>query len=156
MAETLSVRPLDVRDLRLLHRVRRDGLCLYAQLEYTRGEQALQTAVLDVLTPGRATHTLVARPRHPGEVDSVRNKSTIEATEPDTAAGGIAGFQQHGLEQAGGDQRQGEQPAEKRYEQRCYRPGIRWQSGGKQIADHGNAGGKPYQRQGLFGVGRLL
>ena len=64
---TESIRPLDVRDLRLLHRVRRDGLCLHAQIAYTRGPHALQTALLDVLTPGRATHTLVARPASPGE-----------------------------------------------------------------------------------------
>jgi hypothetical protein len=32
---------------------------------YTRGPQALQTALLDVFTPGRATHTLVARPAAP-------------------------------------------------------------------------------------------
>ncbi len=57
-----AVRPLDVRDLRLLHRVRRDGLCLDARVAYTRGPHALQTALLDVLTPGRATHTLVVRP----------------------------------------------------------------------------------------------
>jgi hypothetical protein len=67
VTESPSIRPLDVRDLRLLHRVRRDGLCLHAQVAYTRGPHALQTALLDVLTPGRATHTLVARPALPGE-----------------------------------------------------------------------------------------
>ena len=56
-----TVRPVDVRDLRLLHRVRRDGLCLDAQVAYTRGPQALQTALLDVLTPGRATPPSVPR-----------------------------------------------------------------------------------------------
>jgi hypothetical protein len=66
-----TVRPVDVRDLRLLHRVRRDGLCLDAQVAYTRGPHALQTALLDVLTPGRATHTLVARPQAPGEMAAV-------------------------------------------------------------------------------------
>lgn len=71
MVEAPNVRPLDVRDLRLLHRVRREGLCLHAQIEYTRGLQALQTAVLDVLTPGRATHTLVARPQQAGEAPAV-------------------------------------------------------------------------------------
>lgn len=71
MAEAPAIRPLDVRDLRLLHRVRRDGLCLHAQVHYTRGPQALQTAVLDVLTPGRATHTIVARPRQSGESPAV-------------------------------------------------------------------------------------
>lgn len=66
-----SVRPLDVRDLRLLHRVRREGLCLHAQVAYTRGPQALQTALLDVLTPGRATHTLVVRSADRGETIAV-------------------------------------------------------------------------------------
>ncbi|HMK09138.1 MAG TPA: hypothetical protein VK449_08935 [Anaerolineales bacterium] len=66
-----AIRPLDVRDLRLLHRVRRDGLCLHAQVAYTRGPHALQTALLDVLTPGRATHTLVARPLLPDDPAAV-------------------------------------------------------------------------------------
>ena len=66
-----AVRPLDVRDLRLLHRVRRDGLCLDALVAYTRGPHALQTALLDVLTPGRATHTLVARSQVSGESAAV-------------------------------------------------------------------------------------
>lgn len=71
MTETTAIRPLDVRDLRLLHRLRRDGLCLHAQVAYTRGPHALQTALLDVLTPGRATHTLVARSFLPGEPAAV-------------------------------------------------------------------------------------
>ena len=70
MTET-SVRPLDVRDLRLLHRVRRDGLCLDALVAYTRGPHALQTALLDVLIPGRATHTLVARSQLSDETAAV-------------------------------------------------------------------------------------
>jgi hypothetical protein len=71
VTDTTAIRPVDVRDLRLLHRVRRDGLCLHAQVAYTRGPHALQTALLDVLTPGRATHTLVARPLLPGEPAAV-------------------------------------------------------------------------------------
>jgi hypothetical protein len=71
VTESVDIRPLDVRDLRLLHRVRRDGLCLHAQVAYTRGPHALQTALLDVLTPGRATHTVVARPLLPGEPAAV-------------------------------------------------------------------------------------
>lgn len=71
MTESTAIRPLDVRDLRLLHRLRRDGLCLHAQLAYTRGPHALQTALLDVLTPGRATHTFAARPLLPGEPAAV-------------------------------------------------------------------------------------
>jgi hypothetical protein len=71
VVDATAVRPLDVRDLRLLHRVRRDGLCLHAMVAYTRGLHALQTALLDVLTPGRATHTLVARPRAKGEAPIV-------------------------------------------------------------------------------------
>jgi len=71
VSESTAIRPLDVRDLRLLHRLRRDGLCLHAQVAYTRGPHALQTALLDVLTPGRSTHTLVARPLLPGEPAAV-------------------------------------------------------------------------------------
>ena len=71
MSESTAIRPLDVRDLRLLHRLRRDGLCLHAQVAYTRGPHALQTALLDVLTPGRSTHTLVARPLLPGDPAAV-------------------------------------------------------------------------------------
>jgi len=71
VTEAPAIRPLDVRDLRLLHRVRRDGLCLHAQVAYPRGPHALQTALLDVLTPGRATHTLVARPLLPGDPAAV-------------------------------------------------------------------------------------
>jgi hypothetical protein len=55
-----AVRPLDWRDLPALHRVRSRGLCLHAEVAYTRGPQTLQTALLDMLTPGRLTHTLVA------------------------------------------------------------------------------------------------
>jgi len=71
VSESTAIRPVDVRDLRLLHRLRRDGLCLHAQVAYTRGPHALQTALLDVLTPGRSTHTLVARPLLPGEPAAV-------------------------------------------------------------------------------------
>lgn len=71
MTEATDVRPLDVRDLRLLHRVRRDGLCLHAQTAFTRGPHALQTALIDVLTPGRATRTIVARPLAPDEPAAV-------------------------------------------------------------------------------------
>ncbi len=47
--------------------MRERGLCLDSQLAYTRGAQALQHALLDVLTPGRSTCTLVARPAAPTE-----------------------------------------------------------------------------------------
>ena len=58
------VRPLDWRDLALLHRMRNSGLCLDSQLAYTRQRYALQNAFLDALTPGRSTCTLIDRPTH--------------------------------------------------------------------------------------------
>jgi hypothetical protein len=56
------IRSFDWRDLSLLHRVRHRGLCLDSQLAYTRGPNVLQHALLDMLNPGRAAHTLVLRP----------------------------------------------------------------------------------------------
>lgn len=56
------IRPFDWRDLGLLNRVRNRGLCLEAQLAYTRGPQAVQTALLDIIMPGRSSCTLVVRP----------------------------------------------------------------------------------------------
>ena len=56
------IRSFDWRDLSLLHRVRHRGLCLDSQLAYTRGPNALQYALLDMLNPGRTAHTLVLRP----------------------------------------------------------------------------------------------
>jgi hypothetical protein len=61
------IRPFDWRDLGLLHRVRNDGLCTDAQLAYTRGPHALQTALLDTLLPGGSACTLVARPEEDHE-----------------------------------------------------------------------------------------
>ena len=58
------VRPIDWRDLALLHRMRNTGLCLDSQLTYTRQRYALQNAILDALTPGRSTSTLIDRPTH--------------------------------------------------------------------------------------------
>jgi hypothetical protein len=61
------IRPFDWRDLGLLHRVQRDGLCTDSQLSYTRGPHALQTALLDTLLPGSSACTLVARPEDEGQ-----------------------------------------------------------------------------------------
>jgi len=58
------VRPFDWRDLALLHRMRNTGLCLDSRLAYTRQRYALQNALLDALTPGRSTYTLIDRPAH--------------------------------------------------------------------------------------------
>lgn len=55
------IRPFDWRDLSLLHRLRAGGLCLDAQLAYTRGPNTLQHAVLDALNPIQSACTLVAR-----------------------------------------------------------------------------------------------
>jgi hypothetical protein len=56
------IRPFDWRDVGLLRRVRDLGLCLDSNLECTRGPRALQTALLNPLTPRKKTCTLVARP----------------------------------------------------------------------------------------------
>lgn len=55
------IRSADWRDLGLILKVGDNGLCLDSQLAYTRGFSTLQTTVLDMLTPGRSTHSLVAR-----------------------------------------------------------------------------------------------
>ncbi len=62
MAEANEIRPFDWRDLPLLHRVRDRGVCLDSQLAHTRGPSAMQHALLDLVTPGRASYTLVSRP----------------------------------------------------------------------------------------------
>ncbi|HKZ54620.1 MAG TPA: hypothetical protein VJ123_04000 [Anaerolineales bacterium] len=56
------IRPFDWRDLTLLRRLGERGLCLDSQLAHTRGPQTLQHALLDALSPGKTTSTLVARP----------------------------------------------------------------------------------------------
>ena len=61
MAEPTRVRPFDWRDLPLLNRVRREGLCFHSQIAFTRGPQPLQNALLDSLTPGRSECTMVLR-----------------------------------------------------------------------------------------------
>jgi hypothetical protein len=65
------IRPIDWRDLALLHRLRNEGMCLDSHLAYTSGRHPLQNALLDVLTPGRRTSTLVARPEETGECHAV-------------------------------------------------------------------------------------
>lgn len=55
------IRPFDWRDLSLLHRLRNCGLCLDAQLAYTRGPNTLQHALLDALNPVQTAHTMVGR-----------------------------------------------------------------------------------------------
>lgn len=61
------VRHADWRDLGLILKVRNNGLCLDSQLAYTRGRSTFQTTVFDLLTPGRSTTTLVARPSNKKE-----------------------------------------------------------------------------------------
>lgn len=65
------IRPIDWRDLTLLYRLRNEGLCLDSHLAYTSSRHPLQNALLDVLTPGRRTSTLVARPEQAGECPAV-------------------------------------------------------------------------------------
>lgn len=61
MSDTNTFRPLDWRDLALLHRIRDSGLCFDSQLAHTSGPHALQNALLGVFTPGRTTLTIVGR-----------------------------------------------------------------------------------------------
>jgi len=61
MPDASTFRPLDWRDLPLLHRIRGSGLCLDSQLAHTSGPHALQNALLDVFNPGRSTLTIVGR-----------------------------------------------------------------------------------------------
>lgn len=60
MAEKKTIRPLDWRDLPLLHRLRNHGMCLDAHLAFTSGPHPVQSALLDSITPGRSDYTLVA------------------------------------------------------------------------------------------------
>ena len=58
----MLVRPLDWRDLALLHRIRNRGICLDSQLALTRGPQAVQTALLEIFRPGNhSACTIVLR-----------------------------------------------------------------------------------------------
>jgi hypothetical protein len=61
MPDSSAFRPLDWRDLPLLHRVRDNGLCFDSQLAYTSGPHAMQNALFGVFNPGRTTLTIVGR-----------------------------------------------------------------------------------------------
>jgi hypothetical protein len=65
------IRPLEVFDLPLLHRVRHDALCLDAQRAFTHGPQAWQHILRDVITPGGSACTLVFRPNGKDEQGAV-------------------------------------------------------------------------------------
>lgn len=54
------IRPLDWRDLAMLHRMRSRGLCLDSQLDSTRGPDAFHDALLDPFFRRRSTCTLIA------------------------------------------------------------------------------------------------
>jgi hypothetical protein len=71
MSDSTQVKPFDWRDLPLLHRVRREGLCFHSQMAFTRGPQPLQNALLDSLTPGRSECTIVVRERDNGAPDLI-------------------------------------------------------------------------------------
>lgn len=60
MSDPNSIRPLEWRDLPLLHRLRQHGLCFDSQQAYTRGPHPLQSALLDAVRPGRSDSTWVA------------------------------------------------------------------------------------------------
>ena len=55
------IRPMDWRDLAVLHRMRTHGLCLDSQLDSTRGPDAFHDALLDPFSRRRNTSTLIAR-----------------------------------------------------------------------------------------------
>ncbi len=55
------IRPFDWRDLPLLRRVAGRGLCLAAQIGYTRGPHALTGVIVDAFSGGRSPATLVVR-----------------------------------------------------------------------------------------------
>jgi len=64
----MLVRLLDWRDLALLHRMRKRGVCLDSQMALTSGPQALQAALMDVFLPGNRTAcTVVLRSDGVGE-----------------------------------------------------------------------------------------
>jgi len=68
----MLVRPLDWRDLALMHRVRNRGICLDSQMALTRGPQAMQNALLDVFLPGnRSACTVVMRSNGEGDLAGV-------------------------------------------------------------------------------------
>ncbi|MGD8814130.1 MAG: hypothetical protein PVI78_06595 [Anaerolineales bacterium] len=56
------IRPFDWRDLMLLHRVRKHGICLDAQMGFTRGPNTLWNALMEIVPTGRSVCTLVYRP----------------------------------------------------------------------------------------------
>ncbi len=55
------IRPMDWRDLAILHRLRSHGLCLDSQLDSTRGPDAFHDALLDPFSRSRNTCTLIDR-----------------------------------------------------------------------------------------------
>jgi hypothetical protein len=56
------IRSFSWRDIALLHRVRNMGVCPDSHLACTRGPHVLQDALVDLVTPGKSTCTLVVRP----------------------------------------------------------------------------------------------
>ena len=65
------IRPYDWRDLALIHRLRKDGVCLDTQLAHTRGMNALQNALLDPFIAGRSVCTLVARVGDNDDIEAI-------------------------------------------------------------------------------------
>ncbi len=55
------IRPMDWRDLAVLHRMRTHGLCLDSQLDSIRGPDAFHDALLDPFSRRKKTYTLIAR-----------------------------------------------------------------------------------------------
>lgn len=65
------IRPLDWRDLALLHRLREDGLCLDSQQAYVRGHNTLPSTLLGMLSPAMSILTLVARDADPDGLTAI-------------------------------------------------------------------------------------
>lgn len=60
MADKPLVRPLEWRDLPLLHKIKNHGRCFHSRVAFTRGPHPLQSALLESITPGRSDFTLLA------------------------------------------------------------------------------------------------
>jgi len=65
------IRRFDWRDIALLRRVHRHGLCMHARMDCTRGPDALLNALREILPISRRASTLVYRPKAKEELEAV-------------------------------------------------------------------------------------
>lgn len=61
------IRPFDWRDLALLNRMRKQGLCMYPSMGCTHGPKAMLNALREIFPMGRRACTLVYRPQGKGQ-----------------------------------------------------------------------------------------